>query len=216
MKMHIIVVVCLGLLMCVGPASGQSTYSLTVGHHRDIELSAGEVDKILAKSSEIMRKNSCRVTFRRKGSVHAFESSSTPAIIETAADRDAVHKENFDIKVVKTIKFCRDERDQGIDHAGCAWDPPGAGQPPQHRSMMVVLEQDARLSGLVWAHEFGHRTGLWHRSEADALMTICPLVLDRVVHQEKVNREECNCFLGGPGSCSPPEPPAQCPISLRR
>jgi hypothetical protein len=81
--------------------------------------------------------------------------------------------------------------------------------------MIVVPQQSTRLSGLVWAHEFGHRTGLWHRSEADALMTICPLDLDQLIHQEKVNRKECECYLGGPGSCSLREPRAQCPISPR-
>ena len=208
----IIAIVCLGLVMWVGPASAQSTHSLTVSHHRDITLSANDVDKILAKASQILKKNSCNVIFRRKGSVRTFASSTTPATIETMADRDAVHSENFDVKVVKAIEFCRGKGDA----AGCAWDPPQPGQLPQHRSMIVVPQPNTRLAGIVWAHEFGHRTGLFHRSEADALMTICPLILDLVVHQEKVNREECNCFLGGPRSCSTPEPQAQCPISLRR
>jgi Matrixin len=217
MKMQMIVAIaCLGLLMWVEPASAQSTYSLTVSHHRDIALSEDKVDQILSKASEILKKNSCDVTFKRKGSVRTFASADTPAIIETAADRDAVHSENSDVKVVKAIEFCRDNRDKGQAHDGCAWDPPRQGQRPRHRSMIVIPHQDTRLSGLVWAHEFGHRTGLWHRSEADALMTICPLDLDSKIPQEQVNRRECNCFLGGPGSCSPPEPAAECRIPGRR
>jgi Matrixin len=212
----IIAIACLGLLIWVEPAGAQTTHLLSVSHHRDITLSEDDVDKILAKASEVLEKNSCNATFKRKGSIRTFASSSTPATIETSDDRDAVHSENSDVKVVKAIKFCRDNRDKGSDHAGCAWDPPRQGQRPQHRSMIVIPQPNTRLAGMVWAHEFGHRTGLWHRSEADALMTICPLDLDRVVHQDKVNRIECNCFLGGPGSCSPPEPQAECPIPPRR
>jgi hypothetical protein len=213
----IIAIVCLGLLMWVEPAGAQSTRSLTVSHHRDIPLSEDQVDEILAKASEILQKNSCNVTFRRSGPVRPFASSTTPATIETAADRDAVHREDSDVKVVKAIKYCRDEHDRGQDHDGCAWDPPRPGRPPQHRSMIAVHRQDTRLAGLVWAHEFGHRTGLWHRSEADALMTICPLDLDRLIPQEKVNRRECNCFVGGPDSCRTPAPVrVQCTIPPRR
>jgi len=210
MKMQsIIVVLCLGLLMWIEPASAQGPHLLTVGHHQDITLSDGDVDSILAEASQVLQKNTCNVTFGRKGSVDTFASPNTPATIKTADERDAVHSEKFDVKVVKAIKFCRRKGDA----VGCSWDPPSPGQPPQHRSMIVVLQQTARLSGVVWAHEFGHRTGLWHRSEADALMTACPFKL--VIDLEKnVDERECNCFLGGPGSCNTPEPnpPAKCAL----
>ena len=47
---------CLGLLMWTQSASAQSTYSLTVGHHKDIALSEDEVDKILADASKVLQK----------------------------------------------------------------------------------------------------------------------------------------------------------------
>jgi hypothetical protein len=215
----IIAIVCLRLLMWVEPASAQVTHELTVSHHGDIALSDGEVDEILAAASEVLKKNSCNVTFKRKGSVQTFTSSSTPKAITTAAKRDAVHSETSDVKVVETIGFCRGEG----PHAGCAWDPPPGGSQPQHRSMIVEHRPDAvrnrddkaKVLGALWAHEFGHRTGLWHRDELDALMTICPLVLDQAIPQVKVDSRECVCFLGGPGACRTPEPPARCPISLQ-
>ena len=52
----IIASVCLGLLMWAEPASAQSTYSLTVSHHKDIALSEDDVDKILASASKVLQK----------------------------------------------------------------------------------------------------------------------------------------------------------------
>ena len=49
--------VCLGLLMWTQSASAQSTYSLTVSHHKDIALSEDEVDKILADASKVLQKD---------------------------------------------------------------------------------------------------------------------------------------------------------------
>jgi hypothetical protein len=207
MNMQIIIaIVCLGLLIWVEPASAQrsKTHSLTVGRHENVALRAEEVDKILAEASKVLRK--CNVILKRKGSVRPFASSETPEVIETDAHRDAVHSEDFDIKIVKTIGFCRVEG----GHAGCAWDPPLSGPHslPQRRSIIVKLQKDAKDSGRLWAHEFGHRTGLWHRGTKTALMTPCPLESRHV----QITRKECECFLGGPGFCKDPEPtrPAQC------
>ena len=209
MNMRIIIAsVCLGLLMWAEPASAQSTYSLTVSHHKDIALSEDDVDKILASASKVLQKDSghrstasnvaCKVTFKRKGPVTTFASADTPKIINTAADRDAVHREVADVKVVEKIKFCRGDPS---DFGGCAW-PPRANS----RSIIVVRDPPAPFPGILWAHEFGHRTGLRHRGERQALMTICDLKGDQV----QVNRKECDCFLGGPGSCRVPEPPVAC------
>jgi hypothetical protein len=208
--------VCLGLLIWVEPVSAQVTHELTVSHHPGIALSDGEVDEIIAEASTLLKKNSCNVTFKRKGSVQPFTTPTTPQIITTETHRDAVHGETSDVKVVETIGFCRG----GGPHAGCAWDPPPGGNKPQRRSMIVEHRPEAMRSrgdkvkvlGALWAHEFGHRTGLWHRNELDALMTICSLTLDQVVRQDKVDSRECACFLAGPGSCMTPEPPARCPI----
>jgi hypothetical protein len=207
MKRQIIIgIVCLGLLMWTGPTSAQSTYSLKVTHHRSFTVTGAEVDKILDDASKMLQKNSghvnttdnvaCDVTFTRKGSVDTFAWRRTPAIINTRAQRDAVYREESDVKIVDTMNFCRK---RGGPLAGCTW-PPRAG----HRSMIVVRPRpDRPFRHLVWAHEFGHRTGLRHRSEPQALMTVCPLRGDQV----QVNRDECNCLVSGPRSCIRRDPP---------
>jgi hypothetical protein len=201
----IIAIACLGLLTWVGPASAQKTYSLTVSRHQDVALSADDVDKILADASKMLQKISartsnpnsvaCNVTFKRNGPVTTFESSDAPKIIRAAADRDAIHSEKADVKVVERIKFCRGDRDE---FAGCAW-------PPQDnsRSIIVVRDPPVPAPALLWAHEFGHRMGLRHRGEPRALMTVCDLKRNQV----QVTRKECKCFLDGPGSCTPAQEP---------
>jgi hypothetical protein len=194
--------VCFALLIWAGLASAQSTYPLKVSHHRSVEVSTRAIDKILADASRTLKKApghvdstnnvACRVTFRREGTLSVFASRHTPAVINTEADVDAVHSEPSDIKVVEAINFCKGMTGR---FAGCSW-------PIERRSIIVT---PGRLRHLVWAHEFGHLTGLKHRSEPLALMTICPLTADQV----QVSRQECDCFLSGMGTCMiTPEPPA--------
>jgi hypothetical protein len=217
----------LALLMCVGAASAQQTYSLSVSRHRTVPaLSDAEVKRILADASRMLRKNSrhdgdddvaCNVTFTLKGSVGTFASPSTPVV-----DRDnidAVHRVDanvagvdFHVKIVKEINFCRPDL-PAEPFVGCSFSP------PDFRSMILVhpkLHKDAQgriLSRypdhLLWAHEFGHLTGLGHRDDDQlALMTRCPLntqffnVSDARV---RVNSQECRRLLAGPG-VRPPDP----------
>jgi hypothetical protein len=201
MKMKIIVAVAwLGLLTWAEPAGAQNTrtYSLTIGRHKSVALTNDDADKILAEASKALRK--CNVVFKRQGAVGTFNSSKTPAHIETAADRDAVNKESFDIKVVAfPIDFCRVSQ----MHQGCAWDPPPspARQLPQRRSIIVTDLTVPKIAGRVWAHEFGHRTGLPHRTEKTALMA-CSVPMGS--ESGELNEHECKCFRGGPGSCNDP------------
>jgi hypothetical protein len=217
----------LALLMWVEAASAQQTYSLSVSRHRDVPaLSDGEVKRILADASRMLQKNprqdgdddvACNVTFTLKGSVGTFASPNTPVV-----DRDnidAVHRidanvagVDFHVKIVKEINFCRPDL-PAEPFVGCSFSP------PDFRSMILVhprLHKDAQgrtLSRypdhLLWAHEFGHLTGLGHRDDDQlALMTRCPLntqfsnVSDARV---RVNSQECRRLLAGPG-VRPPDP----------
>jgi hypothetical protein len=217
----------LALLMWVEAASAQQTYSLSVSRHRDVPaLSDGEVKRILADASRMLRKNprqdgdddvACNVTFTLKGSVGTFALPNTPVV-----DRDnidAVHRVDanvagvdFHVKIVKEINFCRPDL-PAEPFVGCSFSP------PDFRSMILVhprLHKDAQgrtLSRypdhLLWAHEFGHLTGLGHRDDDQlALMTRCPLntqfsnVSDARV---RVNSQECRRLLAGPG-VRPPDP----------
>ena len=219
----------LAVLMWVEAATAQSsTYSVSVSRHRDVpDLSESQVKEILARASHMLRKDStrndrdvsCNVTFTLKGQVGTFDSPNTPVVDEDniRAFRHVdpnVAGADFHVKIVKKIKFCRHGLPAGLS-AGCSFSP------PHFRSTILVhpkLHKDAQghvLSNypdhLLWAHEFGHLTGLGHRDDDElALMTRCPLntqfsnVPDARV---RVNAEECPRLLAGPGAeAAPPLP----------
>jgi len=200
----IVAIACLGALLWVEPAGAQHAgarkeYSLTVSVHDDVRprLSDREVRELLKGASELLKSNHCDVTFKLKGTVQTFASPSTPAVIRTAAQRDAVHEVEADVKVVKDIRFCRP--DLGNLFNGCAF-PPSKGS----KSIIVThaRAKTAPLRSILWAHEFGHRTGLQHRAASDALMTACPNLSG---DETEVNQDECHCFLLGPGGCTKPD-----------
>ena len=189
---------CLGLLISANsPNAEVVVHELTVGHHSNSPMSDTEADKILAETSSVLR--SCNVTLKRKGVVQPFASAGTRSMIRDSTERDAVHAESFDIKVVTSIRFCR----VSGAHAGCSWDPPSS-DPEQPRRRSLIVEHipitvsntpdpsdKLKLLGILWAHEFGHMTGLWHRSEPKALMSMCRLQKDQV----EITDQECGCFV---------------------
>jgi hypothetical protein len=162
----------------------------------------GIVDTILRDASKILQNNpahACNVTFRRNGPIETFASPDTPAKIRDAghggaADRDAVHREDAEIKIVKEILTC--VTDDPVKRAGCSW-------PPEARdgkiSIIVVEEPEGALPniGRLWAHELGHRMGLRHVTSRQALMTACDFGPDA-----RLNQQDCGCFLRGPLSCN--------------
>jgi hypothetical protein len=193
----------LGLLIWAGPAAGEvRTFSLSVGHHKNVHLGDDKVDEILAVASKVLKK--CDVVLKRKGHVDKLAVSRMPSGIEDAAARDAVHRENFDIKIVDLpIGFCRVEQ----PHQGCAFDPAPGEDVAQHKSMILMDIQDAKMAGVLWAHEFGHKRGLTHRSgDRKALMSCrVPIQLD----EPEISDHECKCFREGPASCGDTAEPAQ-------
>src|SRR4051794_41086995 len=142
--MQAIAIVILALLMWAERASAQSPYSLTVGRHSTVNVSDSQVDTIFSEASKILQKDlghvdtqddvACNVTFARKGSIKTFALPSTPDIIHNAADRGAVHREDFDIKIVKKIEFCRTPGAGTAD--GCSWPPRARGG----RISTIVIE----------------------------------------------------------------------------
>ena len=201
----------LGLLLWAEPASAASppptVYNLTVSQQAAVQpaLTKKDVKSILQRASKVLASHGCNVKFTLKGEIGTF--TSAPAVIETGSDLEAAHDVPADVKIVQNIHFCIGKHDAG-GYLGCSWRPPG------EKKTMVV----SRLAGgidirpIVWAHEFGHTTGLQHRVDPQnvALMTPCGIK----AFNQTVTTDECKCFLGEPGSCDVPESASQsCPTN---
>lgn len=189
----------LGQLMWIEPATAQKTYSLTVSIHEQARPKVTDTDvrKILAAASKLLTQTDrCGVTFKLKGSVGTF--SDAPNVIKDESDLEAVHREKTDVKIVQDIQFCKTSG----SFVGCSWRRDGP-------KTMIVTQKVPNAAHIIWAHEFGHTTGLQHRTGMNALMTPCDLFLNTV----EISRDECNCFLGGPASCSIPETNLTCPAN---
>jgi hypothetical protein len=212
MRMQIIMaILSVALLMLIGEASAQSTYSVSVSRDANVpELNEEQVRKILEDASKMLQKNfvnngkadfACDVTFTLQGPVRTFGTVGTSPNIVDEQRRDAVHKVDsdvtgvdFHVKVVKEIKFCRPGPGS---FNGCAF-------PIEFRSIIVVPPSEEVPGHLLWAHEFGHLTGLGHRHSKCALMTACSVADLASVTRVRVNKKECSCLRGGLGSCPLP------------
>jgi hypothetical protein len=191
-----VAVACLGLLLWVEPAIGESarpliTHEVTVSHHRSINLSPEQVRDILQRMKDVLR--GCDVTFKLVGGVDPFASADTPLTISNKNDLEAVHREPADVKVVKAIDFCKRASVAERQFIGCSWRPRG-----RPKTMIVTQVEPENLRPILWAHEFGHTRGLPHRRRPEALMAPGNLLGDNV----EVTTRECSCFRKDRGGCS--------------
>lgn len=202
-----------GLVSSVQPAGAQGkmvTHWLTVSVHPAVnpQVPRNEVEDILKGASDLLQgnnthippPNNCKVEFKFKGFI---PWTFGPADITNDTDLEQVHEVPADVKVVQKITHCK------IDggYAGCAWRPKG-GQ----RTVIVARSQFSPLIGngpVIWAHEYGHTTGLVHRNEtrSENLMSPCDLQVFNV----KINQSECGKFRAGPVSKYPPSLGPACP-----
>jgi len=191
------------LLLWVDPAGAQKEYSLTVSIHKEVRpLSEKSVEKIFARASDLLRRNGCDVKFKLDGPIQTF--TSAPAHIKDASGLEAVHSVAADIKIVKKINFCVGKYDK-VGFIGCSWRP-------ERRPKTVIVTTGPRVGNLhhiLWAHEFGHTTGLMHRIDEneEALMTPC----DIQAFSRVVDEHECRHFLAGPVRHYPPGLGPACP-----
>jgi hypothetical protein len=192
----ILAAACLGLLLSIGSARAQTEHLLTMSVHRDVppklmEQLTNEVDVILQETSTLMSESKCDVTFKLAGPIKPFTSAAPKDILDKD-DLEAVHREVADIKVVDSVGFCVGKKGK---FEGCAWRRDGS------KTVIVAIRPLLLFRAALLAHEFGHTTGLVHRTEPKALMRC------RIDHtHRKINATECSCIRAGPGSCKIPEP----------
>jgi hypothetical protein len=189
----------LGLLLWVEPASAQvapaskgKKYSLTVSIRQEINptLTPGEIEQILGKASDILQK--CRVKFELKAILPPFTAGSVRITDEPTLE--AVHQVRADIKIVQGITFCP-APNASPPFLGCAFRP----RDQRHRTMIVSTEMVGALPGRhpnLWAHEFGHTTGLPHRRDTNGFTLMTPEEI-KAFHTD-TNDDECRHFRAGP------------------
>jgi hypothetical protein len=205
-----VIAILLSLLPWAEPASAQKVYWLTVSIHKDVrhKLTQKDIEKIFKRESKLLKEdNACDVEFKLNGPVQTF--TSAPAYINDLASLEAVHHVAADVKVVQEIKFCRGQYyEEGV--IGCSWRPAGL----RPKTVIVTTATVATdLRHILWAHEFGHTTGLEHRiDDSQALMTPC----DLQSFNRHINEAECRCFVAGPDQCHMPDLNVACPAPSRR
>jgi hypothetical protein len=180
------------LLLWVEPAGAHKVkqYSLTVSVQKGLHPTKKSIETILEGASDILQRNGCNVTFKLKGPIQTFTSKP----IKDAATLDAVHRVPANVKVVRKIDFCADGFHAG-GYLGCAWRP-------KNRPRTVIVKAPVPSVGrdpILWAHEFGHTTGLPHRNDEFALMN-CQI---EAFHEE-IDTKECRHFRAGPVHHYPP------------
>jgi hypothetical protein len=194
----------LGVLLWAGSASAekQKQYSLKVSIHKDVQprMTKAEVVSLLRRASNVLSR--CNVRLRLDGKIQTFDSA--PKDINSSTDLEAVHRVPAHIKVVQTISSCIGQP----PFAGCSF------RPDSNFPKTMVVTRDPPLVDderpFLWAHEFGHTKGLFHRIDDEfALMTPCQLKL----FNKNLTQDECTCLREGPKGCPIPEPTPQvsCP-----
>jgi hypothetical protein len=184
-----------GLLLWGEPASAQKVYPLTVSIHEGVipYPNQNDIEKILKAASDLLQKtpNSCPVGFKLDG-IKTFNNA--PAIVRNQGDLEAVHSVPAQVKIVQAIHYCVGHSGE---FSGCSWRLKG------QRTVIVIPPNTDGIGPMLWAHEFGHTTGLQHRNDKDnfALMTPCPIGPSN----QKINKDECSHFRAGP--VPPPYPP---------
>ena len=161
-------------------AAAQAANSLKVSQHAHLNLSRGEVEKILKQMSYILRTDddgaggargsddhACDVKFVLDGEIGTFSSPDTGGldlnVVRVKADIDELFaRRDWDVKVVTAIGVCpSDDNPSGLPpkgmtgFAGCT-----------DGFTVVVTTRDTERAAILWAHELGHVKGLAHRVDS--------------------------------------------------
>jgi hypothetical protein len=170
------------------PASGR-TVQVTVQRHSTVALSDAEADRILGDMGTILQSDdspadvATPVRFVRNGPVQVLPAN-IPATIQTETDLYALLDAGTGVKIVQSIQWCGGP---GGSIIGCA----PVGSPTVN---LAAVRFTANQEGLIWVHEYGHNTGLPHRTD-DPRAVMYPSV---GVDHNVVNAAESASYLAGP------------------
>ncbi len=178
------------LMLPLVAASAASTFSLDISRHNTVATTNQQADSILDDASQVLKVDDdgvpgildvpCDVTLNRSGSVSVF-STNAPATINSDSQLEKVFAEPAFIKVVKAINWC----DGAGSVDGCTTN--------NSRTMIVVARAPGPETAVLWAHEFGHATGLNHRAGDRLVMNP---TFDGTYRF--INDTECTSYLKGP------------------
>lgn len=209
-----------GLLLWIGPAPAEEikihplTVSIQETVRRVIEAKCrrfldldieGCIKKVLKDASDKLQQGSdeqpgCKVGFRLKGQITTFKYPGPD--ITNAQRLEAAHHVRADIKIVRSVTYCVGEQ-HPAGYYGCSWRPKG------RKTVIVIGPLSGAPDDVLWAHEFGHTTGLLHRYDErnQNLMTPC----DLSGATKEVNTDECRHLIAGPVK-HPPQGGDECPV----
>lgn len=153
---------------------------LSIQRHTNApSFSNSEADSILSDATNILTTQdsgddvACPTRMKRTGSVTTFTAGD--GTLDTNADMGVLPD---GINLVQAINYCGGLSPNII---GCA-NLPG--------TKMAVVRYDSNKEGIIWAHEYGHNTGLSHRSGDNYLMNGYITTSMR-----SINQTECDSFL---------------------
>lgn len=181
------------------------TVQVTVQRHSSVPLSDADADRILGDMGTILQSDDSAadvatpLRFVRNGPVQLLPAN-IPAAIQTEADLLALLNAGSGVKIVDAIRWCGGP---GGSIIGCA----PVGSPTVNLAAVRFTENQ---EGLIWVHEYGHNTGLPHRTD-DLRAVMYPSVGS---DHNVVNAAESASFLAGPLAVSGKFMASSCEIGM--
>ena len=165
-------------------AEWNNVVNLTVSRHNSVSINAARVDQIFDDASEVLQEHdgpgdtACNVELRRAGSVGVF--NVTDGSLDNAFELATVFALPGNVKVVDDVNWCANQFNSS--YIGC-------GQTPG--TSFITERFTTSLEGILWAHEYGHNTGLGHNSSSNFVM-----FRSIGASRERVTGGECTSFGG--------------------
>lgn len=175
--------------LVVNPPVTIRTVQVAVQRHSTVALTDADADRILADMGTILQSDdspadvATPVRFVRNGRVGVLPAN-VPATIATAADLTALLNAGAGVKIVQAIRWCGGP---GGSIIGCA----PVGSPTVN---VAAVRFTANQEGVIWVHEYGHNTGLGHRTDDPRAVMFPSVGVDHNV----VNSAESARYLAGP------------------